>query len=165
MASKGTTIIITLPIKQLLGKILLVDLGSFREDKLMDELRHSYRRYFVAVGLLLVLALVLALIKAVSWRSDVHFHTILEVVATVLAAVVGSLALVRFYSKKSNRFLFVGTGFIATALFDGYHAVVTSEWFYRDFPSDLSELTPWSWLVSRLFLGIFVLVRHMVQTI
>ncbi|MGB0385477.1 MAG: PAS domain S-box protein [Ardenticatenaceae bacterium] len=116
----------------------------------MNKLKHPY---WVAIGLLLVLALGQ---KTATWRSDVHVHTILEVAATVLAAVVGSLALVRFYSKKSNRFLFIGAGFIATALFDGYHGVVTSEWFYRNFPSNLSELAPWSWLVSRLFLSILL---------
>ncbi|MCH8331052.1 MAG: hypothetical protein IH946_06690, partial [Bacteroidetes bacterium] len=50
----------------------------------------------------------------------------MEGIATLLALVVGTMALVRFYSKKNNTFLFIGTGFLGTALLDGYHAIVTS---------------------------------------
>ncbi len=119
----------------------------------MSDVRGPYRRYIMVLGLLVLLALA---VPTTIWKSSTHFHTILEVVATVVAGVVGSLALVRFYSKKSNRFLFIGTGFMATAFFDGYHGLVTSEWFYRNFPADLAELAPWSWLVSRLFLSILL---------
>ena len=38
-------------------------------------------------------------------------HDILEALATLLAFVVGALALVRFYTKKRGTFLFLGTGF------------------------------------------------------
>ena len=126
----------------------------------MSEASSPYRRIMMVIALLFVLAVG---VWGTTWQSDVHIHTILEVIATVLAAVVGSLALVRFYSKKSNRFLFIGTGFMATAFFDGYHAIVTSEWFYRDFPSDLAELIPWSWLVSRLFLAILLWLSVMAR--
>ncbi len=39
----------------------------------------------------------------------------MEAVATVLSLAVGCIALVRFYSNKNNMFLFIGTGFVATA--------------------------------------------------
>ena len=39
--------------------------------------------------------------------------------------IVGATALVRFYSKKDNTFLFIGAGFLGTAFLDGYHTVVT----------------------------------------
>jgi K+-sensing histidine kinase KdpD len=61
------------------------------------------------------------------WMSGSTFHTVLEVAATIIAAGVGILALVRFYSQRQIVFLFTGTGFIGTALLDGYHALVTSE--------------------------------------
>lgn len=119
----------------------------------MVDAKGPYRRYILVLALLFLLAFAF---QTVIWKSDVHVHTILEVIATVVAAVVGSLALVRFYSKKSNRFLFIGTGFIATAFLDGYHGLVTSDWFYQRFTENLSDLAPWSWLVSRLFLSILL---------
>lgn len=39
--------------------------------------------------------------------GDIHLHTLMEVVATLLAGVVGTMALVRFYTRKSNLFLFI----------------------------------------------------------
>jgi len=85
-----------------------------------------------------------------------QLHTLMETIATVLALNVGILALVRFYSKKDNTFLFVGTGFFSTGLLDGYHAVVTSSFFEAYFPSPPPSLIPWSWLASRLFLSILL---------
>jgi len=85
-----------------------------------------------------------------------ELHTVMEAVATVLALVVGALALVRFYSHKSIPLLFVGTGFIGTGLLDGYHALVTSVFFSPFLPSGLPSLIPWSWIASRLFLSVMI---------
>ena len=76
----------------------------------------------------------------------------------MLALVVGVIALVRFYSKKGNTYLFIGTGFLGTALLDGYHAVVTFApvSFSEVFPSLPASLGPWSWLASRIFLSILL---------
>ena len=60
----------------------------------------------------------------------------METAATLLALLIGLMALVRFYSKKNNTFLFIGAGFLGTALLDGYHAVVTSSGFGPFMPSD-----------------------------
>ena len=76
--------------------------------------------------------------------------------ATLLALIVGVIALVRFYAKKNNTFLFVGTGFLGTAFLDGYHAVVTSHYFQALLPSDLGSLIPWSWVASRMFLSVML---------
>ena len=64
------------------------------------------------------------------------------------------MALVRFYSKKDNTYLFVGVGFVGTALLDGYHAVVTSDLLAYIMPSPPESLIPWSWNASRTFLAI-----------
>ena len=88
------------------------------------------------------------------WRGSGQLHTLMEAVATLLALIVGVMALVRFYSRKDNTFLFVGAGFIGTAFLDGYHAIVTSSFFAQFLPSDLRSLIPWSWVASRMFLSI-----------
>jgi hypothetical protein len=80
----------------------------------------------------------------------------MESMAGLLALVVGVLSLVRFYSKKNNTFLFIGTGFVGTAFLDGYHAVVTSTIFASEFPSAPSSLIPWSWIASRVFLSVLL---------
>lgn len=83
-------------------------------------------------------------------------HTSLEVSATVLALVIGGLALLRFYSRKSNTFLFIGTGFLSTAALDGYHAIITSPSIAHMLPSGLDALVPWSWTASRTFLAVLL---------
>lgn len=83
-------------------------------------------------------------------------HTHMEIIATILAAIIGVMALVRFYSKKDNLFLFIGTGFLGTAFLDGYHALVTSVVFRPFMPSDLPSLIPWSWVASRQFLSVMI---------
>ena len=65
------------------------------------------------------------------WSGSTELHTIMETVATGLALGAGIMALVRFYSRKTSLFLFVGTGFLGTGFLDGYHAVVTSSFFKR----------------------------------
>src|SRR5437016_14234366 len=63
------------------------------------------------------------------WQSGAECHTLLEAIATVLALITGTMALVRYYAKKSNTFLILGAGFLGTAVLDGYHTLVTSHFF------------------------------------
>jgi len=94
--------------------------------------------------------------RGTTWHGSATLHTVMEAVATLLALTVGAMALVRFYSKKNNTFLFIGAGFLGTAFLDGYHAIVTSAAFKPFMPSDLPHLIPWSWVASRLFLSVFL---------
>jgi PAS domain S-box-containing protein len=107
-----------------------------------------------------IAALVLTLgplsLHGTGWRGGVQLHTIMEIVATLLASIVGAMALVRYYSKKDVVILFIGAGFLGTAFLDGYHAVVTSEIFRPYMPSDLPSLIPWSWVASRQFLSVLM---------
>lgn len=113
-----------------------------------------------------VLALVLFfgyfMLRGSTWQGSAQFHTLMELGSTLVALFVGVLALVRFYAKKSDLFLFVGTGFLGTAFLDGYHAVVTSTFFADFLPSGLPSLIPWSWVASRLFLSVFLWVSILV---
>jgi len=90
------------------------------------------------------------------WQGNADLHTLMEGMATLLASIVGVMALVRFYSRKNTIYLFIGTGFLGTAFLDGYHAVVTTAFFASHLPSELSSLIPWSWVASRLFLSILL---------
>ena len=111
---------------------------------------------FWIVGLGLMLGY--AAMRGSIWTGGAQLHTVMEAVATLLALIVGAMALVRFYAKENNTFLFIGTGFLGTAFLDGYHAIVTSAFFKPFMPSDLPALIPWSWVASRQFLSIFMIL-------
>jgi len=111
---------------------------------------------YVATAVLLLAGS--ALLRNSAWRGDVQLHTLMELTATLLALSVGVLALMRFYSQPDNMFLFIGSGFVGTAFLDGYHAVVTSSYFIGMFPSSPPALIAWSWLASRLFLSVALLL-------
>ncbi|MFT5094796.1 MAG: PAS domain S-box-containing protein, partial [Porticoccaceae bacterium] len=63
------------------------------------------------------------------------------------------IALTRYYSRKHRTLLYVGTGFVVTAILDGYHCLVTSSFFHHLLPSPPSSLIPWSWNASRTVLA------------
>ena len=86
----------------------------------------------------------------------------METIATILAIVVGVVALVRFYAEKNRTFLFIGAGFIGTGLLDAYHVIVTSPFFSAYFPSTLSLLVAWSWNASRVFLSLLLCLSWLV---
>ena len=95
-------------------------------------------------------------LRGTPWVSSAEFHGLTETLATFLAVIVGTMALVRYYSRKDNTFLLIGAAFLGTGFLDGYHAVVTTTFFTRFFPSGLDTLVPWSWIASRLFLSILL---------
>lgn len=126
---------------------------------------------YIALGLVLVLCSVAG--KSHLWHGSPQFHAGLETIAILLALITGTIALVRFYSRKEKIFLLIGAGFLGAAFLDGYHAVVTSQLLSVYMPSDLTSLIPWSWIASRQYLSILLLLsfigwwsesRHRVST-
>lgn len=116
----------------------------------------SERRGAVYVLLAASLLLVATVIGGGGPGGGALLHTLLATVAAVLAAVVGTLALVRFYSRRRTVHLFVGTGFLGAAVLDTYHTVAT---FPGLFPADSFEAGlpyTWSWAASRLFLAFYL---------
>ena len=79
--------------------------------------------YWLILTVLFVGAIVL---RRFPFDDNEARHVIWEFISTTLALVVGALSLVRFYSKKQETFLFIGTGFLGTGLLNGYHAFTTS---------------------------------------
>ncbi|WP_438994636.1 hypothetical protein, partial [Pseudemcibacter sp.] len=53
----------------------------------------------------------------VNTPSSVLFHSLIEILSTSLALFISILALVRYYSKKDDIILFIGTGFLGTSFF------------------------------------------------
>lgn len=94
----------------------------------------------------------------VGWRLSLFTHAVLEIVATTMAFVVGCLALVRHFSRSSGRFMFIGVGFLGTAVFDAIHTIVSLGDFADELPSGFESVSLWSWLASRIFLGMLMVM-------
>lgn len=117
----------------------------------IDEKAIGFRRVgYVATCLILCSGFFL--LRDRTWRIASDLHTLMEWIAAMLALCVGALALMRFYSKKDNTFLFIGTGFVVTGLIDAYHAAITSDYFIDMFAAAPTSHLVWSWFASRIFL-------------
>ena len=108
--------------------------------------------------ILLLLAAGSLALRGSSWTSGAELHTTLEMAATVVAFIVGALSMVRFYSRRQATFLFLGTGFLATGLLDGYHTLISSELFSGREGAAQPDVAAWTWTASRVFLSLFLFV-------
>ncbi len=95
-----------------------------------------------------------------SWFSNATAHSIMESVATLIAFMVGGLALVRYYSRKQITFLLIGCGFLGAAILDLNHAIGTTPGIL-DARARLDGIDPdafdqWGWMASRSFLSLFL---------
>ena len=110
--------------------------------------------YWVILAVLFVFAII---VRRFPFADNEARHVIWEFISTTLALIVGSLSLVRFYSKKQETFLFIGTGFLGTGLLNGYHAVMTSGLIGGGSTGlQTADGAAWTWTASRLFLSMFL---------
>lgn len=116
------------------------------------------KRAWGYAALFLVLALAEIPLRNIQWQGGTVLHTSMEIMATMLAGFIGILALVYYYTQNRTSMLLIGSGFLGTALLDGYHAIVTSSFFADMFPSVSSSLVAWSWLASRIFLSVLLVL-------
>ena len=120
--------------------------------------KHAPDRATVYWIVLLVLSGGAMLLRASPWSTGVTLHTVMETVATALAFIIGGLALVRYYSRKQSTFLFIGTGFLGTALLELNHAVITSPLYQPQAGVLPEDASAWSWTASRLYLSLYLFV-------
>ncbi len=105
----------------------------------------------VGFGLLMLRAA----IRGIDVQGYETAHVAMEIMASALAAVVGSLAVVRYHTLKETVYLFVGSGFLGAALLDGAHAAVGSAFAASLKSSPATPLFLWSGVASRLLLSTF----------
>ncbi len=106
-----------------------------------------------AVYILLLFILVggSVLLQFSQWHGSAELHTVIESINTQLAFTVGTMALVRYYAKRSSYlFLLLGSGFLGTSFLNGYHTLITSSFLGRLMPP---TTTLWSGTASRVFLS------------
>src|ERR1700733_8704815 len=87
-----------------------------------------------AILITLILVSVTPFIARSHWHGTPEFHTVLEVIATEMALMIGVLALASYYAKHSRMLLLIGSGFIGSGILDGCHALVTSTLLTRYMP-------------------------------
>ena len=131
--------------------------GVATEDELAGPDRSAERITIYWILFLLLLGGSLLIGNDVLWDTNSSIHTMMEAIATLLAFVIGALALVRFYSRKRVTFLYIGTGFIGAGLLDLNHAWLTAEYF-MGVDVNAPELFAWSWTSERVFLSLFLAV-------
>jgi diguanylate cyclase (GGDEF)-like protein/PAS domain S-box-containing protein len=113
-------------------------------------------RTYGAVAAAILAAFLVGL--ASGWEGTVQGHTLLEMVALILAVVVGLVALVRFRTVRDGTSLFLATGFLGTGLLDGWHLLISSSRFGIGFAANPTALSAWSWNVSRTYLACMMLL-------
>jgi PAS domain S-box-containing protein len=96
-----------------------------------------------------------------NWATAPSVHTLMEAIATVLAFIIGGLALVRFYSRKQITFLFIGCGFLGAALLNLNHALATANFFLTAQVQANPDIRPGdvfaqTWTAERVFLSLFL---------
>ncbi len=112
---------------------------------------------YVAVAAILLLGYFPA--RSLTWSGSPELHTIMESIATVLSVTAGTMALVRYYAHRKERWLLLaGCGLLGAAFHDTYHVIVTSSLMAGRIPSILAHQTSWSGVTSRFYLSIFMLV-------
>jgi PAS domain S-box-containing protein len=103
-------------------------------------------------GLTALVIGVRALLQGVPRQSLPELHVLLEITAGLIALMVMKMALVRYYSRRADRFLMLGVGFLGSGLLDLYHGLAGSSLFARGGGAEV-----WGWPASRLFLLVFLL--------
>ncbi len=106
------------------------------------------------------LGIAAAFLLRVGWQANEELHTISEVIAVLLAAVVAHLSLIYHrHSRRDAQFFFLAFGFLGATLLDLVHLFLTSPAFSLFLPSPPTEVTPWSWMASRMVLAGFFLLN------
>jgi PAS domain S-box-containing protein len=135
--------------------------SGFRADELAAPDRSRQRaRLYVTLFVLLIAGSFL-LRQNFGWSTGSTIHSVMESVATVLAFIIGGLALVRYYSRKQITFLLIGCGFLGAGLLALNHTLTTSDWIMSarveiDPTLRPGDLFYWTWTAERVFLSLFL---------
>ena len=137
------------------------ELEGWREPSMVaDDFSQAPPKEGSATVLWMILAILFAfaiILRRFPFDDNEARHAIWEFMSTTLALIVGVLSLVRFYSKKQETYLFIGTGFLGTGLLNAYHAVMTSALIGGEATGlQSADVAAWTWTASRLFLSMFL---------
>lgn len=123
-----------------------------------QDRRKAWRR---ATGLFVVLgvaALLQALTYRVKWIAPFQLSSLLSWQTTMYAAVISTMALTRYYSRRESIFLFIGITFFGVMFIVGYESFVISDFVVLRLPASTAQLAVSSWTASSSLLAILLLV-------
>ena len=103
------------------------------------------RRATIALSVLLLL-FSFFVFRSVSWPNNASFQAMLGTASFCLSAFVGVLAFIKFFTRKKNKYLFIGSGFLAVAVLEGYSLLVSL------------QIGTSLWTASRILLSAFLLL-------
>ena len=113
----------------------------------------------VVYGATALLPIFLFLMMGVwDWYGTTVSHMVTEALASLLALIVGTMALVRYYARRESMYFYIAVAFFVVGLLDAYQAIVTTELLNLMSTSDISSIAGWGWIASRQFLGLFLLL-------
>ena len=137
-----------------------IPLGGTRDEPTSPERGREHAALYITLFVLLAAGSFL-LRQNVGYVTGATIHTVMESIATVLAFIIGGLALVRYYSRKQITFLLIGCGFLGAGLLDLNHALATSDYVLSarielDPSLRPGDLDAWTWTAERMFLSLFL---------
>ena len=90
---------------------------------------------------------------SLKWIED--FQLIIDLFAGIFAFFIGTLALLRFYTKKNSyNYLLLGIGFVVVAILDVFHIFISLNIFTDLFTVSNAEIFPNTVVFSRVFLSL-----------
>lgn len=110
--------------------------------------------YVVTAGGVITGAIVFS---GVRWQSSAYEHTTGEAAVTLLAALIGAIAVLRYCARRSGPVLLIACGFLGTAAINGVHTYVTTESYIAYMPSDFGLLMGLSDMAVQQLLAIILL--------
>ena len=105
----------------------------------------AQRRITMTFTVLLLLASFF-IFRLLSWPKDPGFQTMLGTASFCFSFFVGVLAFIKFFTRKKNKYLFIGSGFLAVAALEGYSLLVSM------------QIGASLWTASRILLSAFLLL-------
>ena len=111
-------------------------------------------RVLTYIGIFAGLCAVHLYLRGSTWQGSAEYHAVVEAIATLLALLVGIMALVLFNHAKTGLYFFIGAGFLGAGLLDGYHAIASSPLFADFVLSTFPSLILWSGIASSLILSV-----------
>lgn len=131
--------------------------------------RKAWASFIGLFFFLLIVSIVIQISPAAGWHSQTTTtHTLMQFIATILALFCGIAALYQYYKNEAtanSMLIFIGVGFLGTAIIDAYHAIVTASWFIKAFPQLPSSIAEWSWLATRVFLSFLFILSLLFPTL
>ncbi|MEM8668275.1 MAG: ATP-binding protein [Planctomycetota bacterium] len=118
-------------------------------------------RFWAVTGATLSLAVIAS---GFSWNSSAQFHMVCETIAICCALFAAAIGWERFRDTEQRSALLISCTFFATAVLDIWHVVVTSPSVASQLPDWMSSSVVWSWLGSRMVLGVGLYLSWLVET-